>query len=205
MDVLVAGIDEVGRGSLAGPVYAAAVILPQRPRLRGLADSKALSAEAREQLVPRIRSRALGWAIGFATHEEIDRLNILQASFVAMRRALAALNPAPQHCLVDGNQDPRLGLPTELVIGGDTLHDCIMAASILAKVARDAQMRMLCADYPQYGFSRHKGYGTPEHLLALREHGPCAIHRRSFAPCAQISLPGLAESFAEVAFGGLQP
>ena len=188
MAELIAGIDEVGRGCLAGPVYAAAVILPVAPRLRGLRDSKALTASAREALVPRIEARALSWAIGIATPAEIDEINILQATFLAMRRALAALAVTPDRCLVDGNQNPRLGLPTELVIGGDALHDCIMAASIVAKVARDAEMRRLCAEHPRYGFSRHKGYGTREHLLALQQHGPCSIHRRSFAPCAQGSL-----------------
>ncbi|MDB5986851.1 MAG: Ribonuclease [Nevskia sp.] len=188
MAELIAGIDEVGRGCLAGPVYAAAVILPMQPRLRGLRDSKALTAAAREQLVPRIEQRALAWAIGIATPAEIDEINILQATLLAMRRALAALPIAPQACLVDGNQNPQLGVPTKLVIGGDALHDCIMAASIVAKVARDAEMRRLCAEHPQYGFSQHKGYGTPEHLRALQLHGPCAIHRRSFAPCAQRNL-----------------
>lgn len=188
MAELIAGIDEVGRGCLAGPVYAAAVILPAQPQLPGLRDSKALSASAREKLVPQIEQTALAWAIGFATPAEIDEINILQATFLAMRRALAALKIAPDLCWVDGNQNPRLGMPTEMVIGGDALHACIMSASIIAKVARDAEMRRLCAEYPHYGFSQHKGYGTPDHLRALRQHGPCAIHRRSFAPCVQANL-----------------
>jgi ribonuclease HII len=188
MAELIAGIDEVGRGCLAGPVYAAAVILPLQPQLLGLRDSKALSASAREKLVPQIEQAALAWAIGVATPAEIDEINILQATLLAMRRALAALKIAPDLCRVDGNQNPQLGVATEMVIGGDGLHACIMAASIIAKVARDAEMRRLCAEYPHYGFSRHKGYGTPDHLRALRQHGPCAIHRRSFAPCAQSYL-----------------
>lgn len=188
MAELIAGIDEVGRGCLAGPVYAAAVILPLQPQLPGLRDSKALSASSREKLVPQIEQTALAWAIGIATPAEIDEINILQATFLAMRRALAALKIAPDLCRVDGNQNPRLGVPTEMVIGGDALDACIMAASILAKVVRDAEMRRLCAEYPHYGFSQHKGYGTPDHLRALRQHGPCAIHRRSFAPCSQANL-----------------
>jgi ribonuclease HII len=189
VSAVICGIDEVGRGCLAGPVYAAAVVLPERPRLRGLRDSKQLTPDAREQLAPRIRERALAWGIGVADVAEIDSLNILQATFLAMRRALAALPLTPTQCYVDGNQDPHLGVPTTLLVGGDGLHEGIMAASIIAKVARDAEMRRLCAEHPAYGFSRHKGYGTPEHLQALKLHGPCAIHRRSFAPCAQGSLP----------------
>ena len=183
-----AGIDEVGRGCLAGPVYAAAVILPADHGLRGLADSKALSPGQREALDPQIRASALAWAIGIASVEEIDRLNILRATFLAMARAVAALGLRPDACVVDGNQAPPLELPVRTVIGGDGLVPSIMAASIVAKVARDAELRRLDAEHPAYGFARHKGYGTPEHQQALRLHGPCAIHRMSFAPCAQSRL-----------------
>ena len=186
--LLIAGVDEAGRGCLAGPVYAAAVILPPDHGLRGLKDSKQLNAAVREALFPQIQQRALAWAIASASVEEIDRLNILQANFLAMRRAIAALGRVPGLCRVDGNQDPKLGLPTELVIGGDALHAEIMAASILAKVARDRLLLELDASHPGYGFASHKGYGTPEHLRALRRLGPSAHHRMSFAPCAQAEL-----------------
>jgi ribonuclease HII len=183
-----AGVDEVGRGCLAGPVYAAAVILPQRHGLIGLADSKQLTPERREELAPRIRQRALAWAIGIATVEEIDRLNILRATFLAMARAVEALQTRPELCLVDGNQVPELGCPVRTIVGGDATVRSIMAASIIAKVARDAELVRLHEQYPQYGFARHKGYATPEHREALRQHGPSAIHRMSFAPCAQTSF-----------------
>lgn len=188
MHELIAGVDEAGRGCLAGPVYAAAVILPGGHGLRGLNDSKQLSAAVRDALFPRIQQRALAWAIASASVEEIDRFNILQANFLAMRRAVAALQQVPALCRVDGNQDPKLGLPTELVIGGDALHAEIMAASILAKVARDRLLLELHESHPGYGFASHKGYGTPEHLRALRRLGPSAHHRRSFAPCARAEL-----------------
>lgn len=197
---LTAGVDEVGRGCLAGPVYAAAVILPQRHGIIGLADSKALTAEQREALAPKIRERALAWAIGTATVEEIDRLNILRATFLAMARAVQALGTRPELCLVDGNQVPDLGCAVRTVVGGDATVRSIMAASIIAKVARDAELVRLHQQYPHYGFERHKGYGTPEHLAALRQHGPCGIHRMSFAPCAQLELPG----FDEVALVDLE-
>jgi len=184
----IAGVDEVGRGCLAGPVYAAAVILPAAHGLAGLDDSKKLSAVQRERLAPLIEQTAVAWAIGIASVTEIDRLNILQATFLAMRRAVAALSLQPTRCRVDGNQNPRLLQPTELVIGGDALHADIMAASILAKVARDAEMQRLDTTYPGYGFAQHKGYGTAQHLLALRGLGPSAVHRMSFAPCAQQTL-----------------
>jgi len=184
-----AGLDEAGRGCLAGSVYAAAVILPEHYQLPQLADSKALSARARVQLFPAIQQQALSFCIATASVEEIDRLNILQASLLAMRRALAGLHLQPTLCLVDGNQDPRLGLPTQLVVGGDALHPCIMAASILAKVARDQAMVALDAQYPGYGLAQHKGYGTAQHLAALQRLGPSPEHRRSFAPCAQAALP----------------
>lgn len=187
--MLVAGLDEVGRGCLAGPVYAAAVILPEPCRIRGLDDSKKLSRLQRERLAPVIERRALAFAVASATVEEIDRINILQASLLAMQRAAALLKCAPALCLVDGNQPPRLGCEVRMVIGGDGIHKCIMAASVLAKVARDAELRRLDGAYPGYGFAQHKGYATPEHVRALRALGPCAIHRLSFAPCAQGSLP----------------
>jgi ribonuclease HII len=189
MTLLTAGVDEVGRGCLAGPVYAAAVILPDDHALVGLADSKQLSAAQRERLAPQIQARALAWAVGIATVEEIDRINILRATFLAMARAVRALSPAPALCLVDGNQRPELGCEVRMVIGGDATVESIMAASILAKVARDAELLRLHEAHPHYGFGRNKGYGTPEHLRALREHGPCGIHRMSFAPCAQSELP----------------
>jgi len=188
MPTWIAGIDEAGRGCLAGPVYAAAVILPANHGIEGLNDSKQLSAAQRERLEPLIRERAIACAVASASVAEIDRLNILQANLLAMRRAVAALQPVPTLCRVDGNTDPKVGLPTECVVGGDALHAEIMAASILAKVARDAEMRRLDAEHPGYGFAQHKGYGTARHLAALREKGPSAAHRMSFAPCAQATL-----------------
>lgn len=187
----VAGVDEVGRGPLAGPVCAAAVILhPDRP-IRGLRDSKLLTAEAREELAELVRTRALAWAVAWADHEEIDRINILQASLLAMARAVAALSVEPHEVQVDGNQIPPVRLPVTAIIGGDSKVKAIGAASILAKVERDAAMVRLHALYPQYGFDEHKGYSTPQHLDALQRHGACAIHRRSFAPvqrCLQVVL-----------------
>lgn len=200
---LIAGIDEAGRGCLAGPVVAAAVILPADHGLIGLNDSKQLSASARERLFPQIQQRALAWAVASASVEEIDQLNILQANFLAMRRAVAALGRQPALCRVDGNQDPRLGLPTALVVGGDALHAEIMAASILAKVARDRLLLELDTQYPGYGFARHKGYGTAAHLAALRRLGPCAEHRMSFAPCAQRPLLEAAPVAASAAGEGV--
>lgn len=181
--VLVAGVDEVGRGPLAGPVVAAAVILdPARP-IVGLADSKALSAARREALAELIRERALAYAVGRAEVEEIDRLNILQATFLAMRRAVEALTPAAGHVLVDGNRCPPLGGCTvQAIVKGDATVACIGAASILAKVTRDREMVTLDAVYPGYGFKDHKGYGTAAHLRALALLGVTPLHRRSFAP-----------------------
>jgi ribonuclease HII len=181
----VAGVDEVGRGCLAGPVYAAAVILPPRCRIRDLDDSKKLTPEKRREVADRVQRRALAWSVARAEVEEIDEVNILRATFLAMRRALAQLAPSPTECWVDGNQDPGLGIPVRMIVGGDGLEACIMAASVVAKVARDQEMVRLCAVHPGYGFSQHKGYGTPMHLEALRRLGPSPIHRRSFAPCAQ--------------------
>ena len=184
----IAGIDEAGRGCLAGPVFAAAVILPVDHGIVGLNDSKQLSAAQRERLFPLIQQRALAFAIARASVEEIDRINILQANLLAMRRAVAALAITPALCLVDGNINPRLDVPTRCVIGGDALHAEIMAASILAKVARDVEMLKLDGAHPGYGFAQHKGYGTALHLAALRKLGPSAAHRMSFAPCAQSAL-----------------
>ena len=178
--VLVCGIDEAGRGPLAGPVYAAAVILDRKRRINGLADSKVLTAERRDVLAGRIRERAIAWSVAHATVEEIDRINILQASLLAMRRAVQALGVAPAEAWVDGNQSPGLSCKTRTIVDGDALHPVISAASILAKTERDAEMCALSARYPHYGFDRHKGYGTPEHLDALGRLGPCEIHRRSF-------------------------
>ena len=179
----VAGIDEAGRGPLAGPVAAAAVILDPANIPDGVDDAKALTAGAREALFDAIIERALGIGIAFASTAEIDRLNIRQATFLAMGRAFAALPLAPAHVLVDGNDlPPSLAHCGEAVIKGDATSLSIAAASILAKVARDRLMRRLCARYPVYGFSRHNGYGTIKHRAALVEHGPCPAHRRSFAP-----------------------
>ena len=189
--VRVAGVDEAGRGPLAGPVVAAAVILdPNRP-IRGLADSKALSPEEREVLAPRIRERAIAWAVGWADRDEIDYLNILQATFLAMRRALLGLSVCPTHIQVDGNQLPRihdlnLGCTVEAIIQGDASHAPISAASILAKTTRDALMVQLDTRYPGFSFSLHKGYSTPLHLAALQINQPCPQHRRSFAPVAEL-------------------
>ncbi|MBI2309159.1 MAG: ribonuclease HII [Rhodocyclales bacterium] len=185
----VAGIDEAGRGPLAGPVVAAAVILdPARP-IAGLNDSKKLSEAARERLALEIREKALAWAIAEASAAEIDRINILQATFLAMRRAAEALAVAPVLAQVDGNKVPP-GLPCdgEAVVKGDGKIAAIAAASILAKTHRDALMRELALAHPEYGFERHMGYPTPAHFAALQAHGPCAAHRRSFAPVAQLSL-----------------
>jgi ribonuclease HII len=182
-----AGVDEAGRGPLAGPVVAAAVILDRRRPIRGIADSKVLSPEARDELAVKIRERSLAWGLGWADPCEIDAINILQATMLAMRRALLALQSPPAHVLVDGDRCPSLaGLgfdcSIEAVVAGDASVTCIGAASILAKTARDEFMRDLCARYPGYHFAAHKGYGTPEHLAALRRLGPSPVHRRSFAP-----------------------
>jgi len=179
---IVCGVDEAGRGPLAGPVYAAAVILGPGRRIVGLADSKALTPGQREELSLEIRARATGWAVASATVEEIDKLNILQASLLAMRRAVEQLAPSPNRVLVDGVHKPQVGCPVRAIVRGDATVDAISAASILAKVARDAVMVALHQDHPQYGFDRHKGYSTAEHLAALRVHGISPVHRRSFEP-----------------------
>ncbi|WP_430434048.1 ribonuclease HII [Methyloversatilis sp.] len=185
----IAGVNEAGRGPLCGPVYAAAVILdPLRP-IDGLNDSKKLSEKKREALAPLIRERALAWAVGIATVEEIDRLNILHATMLAMRRAVEGLAVPPDQVLIDGNRvPPGLTVPARAIVGGDASEAAISAASILAKTGRDHEMMALAALYPQYGIAKHKGYPTAEHLAALRIHGPSPIHRRSFAPVAQSAL-----------------
>lgn len=182
---LVAGVDEVGRGPLAGPVVAAAVIMPPRPLPRGLTDSKALAAEARKALDIKIRQRAIAWSIAEASVAEIDRYNILGATLLAMQRAVAGLSVRPCAAWIDGNRPPALDLPMRTVVGGDGLVPAISAASIIAKVARDRQMVELDAAYPGYGLAEHKGYGTPAHRAALDAFGPTPIHRYSFAPVAR--------------------
>jgi ribonuclease HII len=185
---LVCGIDEAGRGPLAGPVVAAAVILDPANPIAGLNDSKKLSAKRRELLAVEIRAKALAWAVAEASVEEIDRINILQASLLAMQRAVEGLGMLPSHALVDGNRCPKLACTSEAIIGGDGKVASIAAASILAKTVRDAGMLELHATYPEYGFDRHMGYPTAVHLKALREHGVTPIHRRSYAPVAQLLL-----------------
>jgi len=182
--LLIAGVDEVGRGSLAGPVIAAAVILdPARP-IAGLADSKKLSPARRERLTLDIRANAMAWALGRAEVAEIDRLNIFQAALLAMRRAVEALPMTPDRVLVDGKHCPPLACPCTAIVKGDATVPAISAASILAKVTRDAELRELHDRYPRYDFARHKGYPTAVHREALRRYGPCPEHRRSFAPVA---------------------
>ena len=177
-----AGVDEVGRGPLAGPVVAAAVILDPQAPIDGLRDSKKLKASRREFLADIIRGRAVAWAIGVCSPGEIDRLNILQASLLAMRRAIEALTVSPELALVDGNRCPELSIPSRPVVRGDSLVPAISAASIIAKVYRDALMQDLDVRHPGYGFADHKGYPTPVHLEALERLGPSACHRTSFAP-----------------------
>jgi ribonuclease HII len=185
---LVCGVDEAGRGPLAGPVYAAAVILDPAAHIAGLADSKVLSASRRAELAELIRRHALAWAIASASVAEIDAINILQASLLAMRRAIEQLGVAPSEVLVDGNQCPLIGYPVRAIVKGDSKIPAISAASILAKTARDAEMLRLHQLYPDYGLDRHKGYPTAAHLLALERHGVCEIHRRSYAPIRKLLL-----------------
>jgi len=188
---LICGVDEAGRGPLAGEVVAACVILDPRRPIDGLADSKQLSAAQRERLSAQIKASALGWAVASATVEEIDRLNILQASLLAMQRALDSLCIEATEVLVDGLYVPKNAPPgARAIVQGDATVPAISAASILAKCARDATMVALHAQWPRYGFSRHKGYSTAEHLQALREHGPCEHHRRSFAPVREMLAQG---------------
>ena len=176
----ICGVDEAGRGPLAGPVCAAAVILPRDVDLPGLNDSKKLSDKKRRELYPMIMEKAIAYGIGFADEKEIDQINILQATYLAMERALQQLQVKPDFALIDGNRAKDFGLPVRTVVHGDSLSASIAAASVLAKVTRDDVMLKLAETYPQYGFEIHKGYGTKVHYEALREHGPCPIHRVSF-------------------------
>ena len=185
---LVCGVDEAGRGPLAGPVVAAAVILDPANPVEGLNDSKKLSAKRRELLAIEIRAKALAWSVAEATVEEIDAINILQASMLAMRRAVEGLVVKPVRALIDGNRCPALACEAEAIVGGDGKMESIAAASILAKTTRDAGMRELHVAYPHYGFDRHMGYPTAFHLQALRDYGASPVHRRSFAPVAQLVL-----------------
>lgn len=187
--VLVAGIDEAGRGPLAGPVFAAAVILDPAKRIRGLKDSKLLPPPERERLALEIKKKAVAWAVASCDVTEIDSLNILHATLLAMRRAFDGLGITPTEVLVDGDRVPQLpGCPVHPIVKGDRYIKSISAASILAKTSRDALLIELDRTYPQYGFAQHKGYATPEHLAALTRHGPCPLHRRSFAPVLQSSF-----------------
>jgi ribonuclease HII len=186
--LLICGVDEAGRGPLAGPVSAAAVILDPRRPIEGLADSKKLSEKQRERLAPIIRERAMAWSVAYAEVDEIDTLNILQATLLAMRRAVLALPIQPQQVLVDGLYCPQTGIPSEAIVKGDSKVAAISAASILAKTARDELMLKLHVQYPQYGFDGHKGYPTAAHLAALREYGVSEVHRRSFRPVREALL-----------------
>lgn len=177
---LICGVDEAGRGPLAGPVCAAAVILPPYLELPGLNDSKKLSDKKRRELFPLIKESAIAYGIAFADHEEIDRINILQATYLAMERAISQLQVRPEIALIDGNRAKDFGLPVETVVHGDSLSASIAAASILAKVTRDDWMEKMAIEYPQYGFEVHKAYGTKAHYAALDTYGPSAIHRMSF-------------------------
>lgn len=177
---LICGVDEAGRGPLAGPVCAAAVILPKHLQIPGLTDSKKLTDKKRRELFPMIQEQAIAYGIGLASESEIDEINILQATFLAMRRALDQLSVRPEITLIDGNRETDFGLPVKTVVKGDSLSANIAAASILAKVTRDNLMVELAEKYPEYGFEIHKGYGTKAHYEALRTYGPCPIHRRSF-------------------------
>ncbi len=186
----IAGVDEAGRGPLAGPVTAAAVILPLGFSCPGLDDSKKLSAAKRQKIYEQLTGESeIIWAVATASHEEIDRLNILRATHLAMRRAAEALNPRPDHCLIDGLPLRDFPFPYDAIVKGDGLSLSIAAASIIAKVTRDRLMAEIDREFPQFGFAKHQGYGTKAHLEALRNHGPCRHHRRSFQPVAQCTLP----------------
>jgi ribonuclease HII len=202
----VAGIDEAGMSPLAGPVAAAAVILRPGTRIPGVDDSKKLDARERERLVPLIKREAVAWAVAFAEPEEIDRINIYWAGIAAMKRALAALAPVPQHLLIDARRLKDVAIPQQGIVGGDSKSLTIAAASILAKTARDARMREMDQQFPGYGFAKHKGYPVKAHFAALKQLGACAIHRRSFVPVrialglpidAQLALPGMVELGSE--------
>ena len=177
---IICGVDEAGRGPLAGPVCAAAVILPPHAEIPGLNDSKKLSDKRRRELFPVIKEQAVAYGIGIATHEEIDEINILQATYLAMERAIQALGVQPELALIDGNRAKDFGIPVETVVKGDSRSASIAAASILAKVTRDDMMLELAETYPEYQFEIHKGYGTKAHYAALDQHGACPIHRRTF-------------------------
>ena len=187
--VLICGVDEAGRGPLAGPVSAAAVILDADNPIAGLADSKKLSERQRDQLAPIIHERAIAWAVAYADVGEIDRLNILQATLLAMRRAVLSLPIQPHKVLVDGLYCPHTGIPSQAIVKGDSKVAAISAASILAKTARDALMMELHEQYPDYGFASHKGYPTAAHLAALCQHGVSIIHRKSFRPVRELLFP----------------
>jgi ribonuclease HII len=191
VDDIVCGVDEAGRGPLAGPVFAAAVILDPRRPIEGLKDSKQLTEARRNELAPQIKEHALAWAIAECSHEEIDSLNILHATMLAMRRAVEALSTLPTIALIDGNRCPPMSVKAHAIVEGDDKVHAISAASILAKTARDAALVSLHGLYPQYGFDQHKGYSTPLHLERLKAHGPCPIHRRSFAPVRALMEPDL--------------
>jgi len=198
--IRIAGIDEVGRGALAGPVVAAAAVLPEEFRHRRLNDSKQLAPELREAMyVELTMNTEIAWGIGMVDSIEIDRINILRASHHAMRMAVEALLAPPEHVLIDGLPVVPFPVPQTAIVDGDCVSQSIAAASVIAKVTRDRIMRDFCAQFPQYGFSQHKGYGTELHLLKLHEFGPCPIHRRSFEPVAQPLLPGLVETAASAA------
>ena len=182
------GVDEAGRGPLAGAVFAAAVVLDPAHPIEKLNDSKLIAPAARERIAENIRAQALAWAVASASVEEIDRINILEASLLAMRRAIEGLGMDPEEVAVDGLYVPAVRFKCRAIVKGDRTVPAISAASILAKVARDAEMTVLHEKYPQYGFAEHKGYASPEHLAALREHGPCEIHRRTFEPILTLLL-----------------
>jgi ribonuclease HII len=186
LEEIICGVDEAGRGPLAGPVYAAAVILHRERPIPGLRDSKKLTEAKRDELAPLIRAHCVAWAVAKASEAEIDRLNILQASLLAMKRAVYALSTVPTLALIDGNKCPVMRIQTIAIVDGDDKIDSISAASILAKTARDEALLKLHKKYPQYGFDQHKGYGTALHLERLREHGPSPVHRRSFAPVREL-------------------
>lgn len=187
-DEIICGVDEAGRGPLAGPVFAAAVILHRERPILGLRDSKKLTEARRDELAPLIKLHALAWAVAQASEEEIDKLNILQASMLAMRRAVEALSVVPTLALIDGNRCPVMKIQSIAIIGGDDKEDAISAASILAKTARDAALVDLHVRFPEYAFDQHKGYGTALHLERLQMHGPSPVHRRSFAPVRELLL-----------------
>lgn len=186
MDYYIVGIDEAGRGPLAGPVVAGAVILNPLKPILGLADSKQLTEKQRNVLFAQIQENAIAVGVGRAEVEEIDRVNILQATFLAMQRAFTALSVVPHLALIDGNASPVLPCTIKTIISGDQTEPAISAASIIAKVTRDREMVMLDKEFPHYGFAKHKGYSTKEHLAALKQHGPCVIHRRCYAPVAAL-------------------